>query len=102
MFTYLVLNCIFILLICLILGIKYKQPSRAWWFSLACLFILTLVFDSLIIASGIVAYDPSKILGIKLILAPIEDFFYPLLAIIVIPYLWKRNNPHVAKSNKTV
>lgn len=102
MFTYLVVNCLFILIISLILGLQYKKPSKVWWLSLISLLVLTLIFDSLIIASGMVGYDPEKILGIKLILAPVEDFFYPLLAIIVIPFLWKRNKTHVAGNKKTI
>ena len=46
---------------------------------------LTLVFDNLIIASGIVDYDPEKISGIRLGVAPIEDFAYALVALVLIP-----------------
>jgi lycopene cyclase domain-containing protein len=46
---------------------------------------LTLVFDNLIIASGIVDYDPEKISGIRLGVAPIEDFAYTLVALVLIP-----------------
>lgn len=46
---------------------------------------LTLVFDNLIIASGIVDYDPERISGIRLGVAPIEDFAYTLVALVLIP-----------------
>lgn len=46
---------------------------------------LTLVFDNLIIASGIVDYDPEKISGIRLGVAPIEDFAYTIVALVLIP-----------------
>ncbi|RYF29253.1 MAG: lycopene cyclase domain-containing protein [Chloroflexi bacterium] len=53
--------------------------------------IMTAVFDSLLIAVGIVGYDLDKILGIYIGKAPIEDFFYAILAAIIIPALWNRN-----------
>jgi lycopene cyclase domain-containing protein len=47
--------------------------------------VLTLVFDNLIIATGIVDYDPEKIFGLRLGVAPIEDFAYTLVALILVP-----------------
>jgi lycopene cyclase domain-containing protein len=49
---------------------------------------LTLVFDNVIIATSIVDYDPSKILGVRLGVAPIEDFAYTLVALILVPSLF--------------
>ena len=46
---------------------------------------LTLVFDNLIIASGIVDYAPEKISGVRLGVAPVEDFAYTLVALVLIP-----------------
>ena len=51
----------------------------------SAMLFLTLVFDNLIIASGIVDYDPEKISGIRLGVAPIEDFAYTLVALVLIP-----------------
>jgi lycopene cyclase domain-containing protein len=72
---------------------------RKWlsWKALApaALFMLlmTLVFDNLIIASGIVDYDYDKTAGIRLFLAPIEDFAYTLVALVLVPSLfnWLRS-----------
>jgi lycopene cyclase domain-containing protein len=50
--------------------------------------LLTLVFDNLIIATGIVDYDPEKISGIRLGVAPIEDFAYTVVALILVPSLF--------------
>lgn len=50
--------------------------------------LMTLVFDNLIIASGIVDYDYSKTSGIRLFLAPIEDFAYTLVALVLVPSLF--------------
>lgn len=56
------------------------------------LLALTLVFDNLIIAAGIVAYDPSRISGLMLGLAPIEDFAYAIAAGVLMPYIWKKGS----------
>jgi lycopene cyclase domain-containing protein len=47
------------------------------------------VFDSFIVSLGIVAYDHTKLLGLSIGSAPIEDFFYAILAGFMIPLLWK-------------
>jgi lycopene cyclase domain-containing protein len=52
------------------------------------LLVFTAVFDNLIIAAGIVAYDPAKISGVMIGIAPIEDFAYTLAAVLVLPTLW--------------
>lgn len=57
--------------------------------ALVVLLVMTAVFDSLIIANGIVAYDTAKILGLYIGKAPVEDFAYTLAAVVLIPYLWK-------------
>lgn len=68
----------------------YMQESwQTYRVLLIHLFLLTLVFDSLIIAAGIVAYDEAKLLGIHLSVAPIEDFLYAVAAVFVIPALWR-------------
>lgn len=42
------------------------------------------------IALGLFTYAPDKILGIHIVLAPVEDFMYPLLAVLMIPVLWNK------------
>jgi hypothetical protein len=48
----------------------------------------TAVFDNLIIAAGLVDYDESRILGIRIGLAPIEDFLYAIAAVLVVASVW--------------
>lgn len=55
---------------------------------LGVLVVCTAVFDSIIVASEIVAYDSEKILGWYIGAAPIEDFFYAVIAAFIIPALW--------------
>ncbi len=50
---------------------------------------LTLIFDNVIIGTGIVAYDQEKLSGIMLGYAPIEDFAYTLVALVLTPSLYE-------------
>jgi small toxic polypeptide LdrA/B/C/D len=50
--------------------------------------LVSLVFDNLIVGLKIVAYDPGKILGIRVPIAPIEDFGYTIVGVILVPVLW--------------
>jgi lycopene cyclase domain-containing protein len=54
----------------------------------AVLLVMTAIFDNFIVGTGIVAYDPELITGVRIGYAPIEDFFYTLAAIVLIPSLW--------------
>lgn len=53
------------------------------------LLVLTAVFDNLMIASGLVGYSDAHISGIRLGLAPIEDFAYPIAVAIMLPAIWE-------------
>ncbi len=89
-FTYLILNFVFLGAIIALLVTKFRKPSKAWVMTLLVLLVLTLVFDNLIILFGMVEYNSNLILGIRAGVAPIEDFFYALLACIIVPVLWQR------------
>lgn len=75
-------------------GGDVSRPSRRpnllgkYALTLIVLLVFTAVFDNLIIAAGIVAYDPAKISGVFIGIAPIEDFAYTLAAVLVLPTLW--------------
>lgn len=64
----------------------------AWVVAALVLIAMTAVFDNLIILSGIVAYKESLISGIKLWLAPVEDFSYTLFALGLVPAIWEGLN----------
>ena len=51
--------------------------------------ILTAVFDNFIILAGIVDYDTTKLLGIYVGVVPIEDFAYTVVAVLLVPAIWK-------------
>ena len=88
MFTYLILNIIFIALIVLLLHVYAPKMLRAWYTTLVVLLVMTAIFDNVIISLGIVAYNPSSILGLYIYKAPVEDFFYAVLAVYAVPALW--------------
>ena len=83
--SYLALNAVFLGSVILVGFIMRKQlPWRAIFLATGVLVIATAVFDNLIVGTGIVAYDESLILGIKIGFAPIEDFAYALAAPLLI------------------
>ena len=90
MMTYLLLNLVFILVVVIALGLKPGRPARPWLICLFALLVLTLIFDNIIIALEIVGYDYTKLLGVYAGIAPIEDFMYAILAVIMITALWQR------------
>ena len=84
--TYLTLTLVVLLMFAI-----YALMLRRWLLlspilkTAAVMLLMTLVFDNLIIATGIVDYDPEKISGIRLGVAPIEDFAYTLVALVLVP-----------------
>ena len=90
MATYVALNVVFLAVVLTVL--KWRGLlvwNRSVVVTLCILTVCTAVFDSLIIAAGIVDYDTTKILGVYIGAAPIEDFMYALLAAAIVPALWK-------------
>ncbi|KQR90939.1 MULTISPECIES: lycopene cyclase domain-containing protein [Microbacterium] len=49
------------------------------------LLALTAVFDNVMIGAGLFSYPPEHLSGIRIGLAPIEDFSYPLCAAFLVP-----------------
>jgi lycopene cyclase domain-containing protein len=90
MMTYFVLNIIFVVVTCLLFRIKVVKPTRRAIAAAVVLFVLTILFDSLLIYFDIIDYSTGRILGLRIGLAPIEDYFYPFLALLLIPRLWKK------------
>ena len=97
--TYSLLNSVFIGLaiwfaaIAIVMSTKrgVKFTTSLWWtfgITLVIMMITTAVFDNVIIGVGLVAYDPSTLLGSFIGLAPLEDFGYTLAAVMILPVLW--------------
>ena len=67
---------------------RFRQRMTASTLAAGILVILTAVFDNVMIASGLFAYSDAHISGLRLGLAPVEDFAYPLAGVILLPALW--------------
>ena len=69
--------------------LAHRAPRwRAVGLAAVVLLILTAVFDNVLVATGIVGYDPSRISGVLFGVAPIEDFAYAIAAVVLLPSLW--------------
>ncbi|MDH4397087.1 MAG: lycopene cyclase domain-containing protein [Actinomycetota bacterium] len=68
---------------------RKRLNLRALGWATALVLLMTLVFDNLIILAGIVGYDETLISGIRLGIAPIEDFSYTLVGLVLIPLTWE-------------
>lgn len=54
----------------------------------AVVLVLTAIFDNLMISAGLVGYGEAQRLGIQLGLVPVEDFFYALFVVLIVPAVW--------------
>ncbi|AKK04971.1 lycopene cyclase domain [Corynebacterium mustelae] len=70
--------------------IKRPKPVAVTGIVLVVLLTLTAIFDNLMIWAKLVGYGESQRLGINLGLVPIEDFFYPIVAVLVITAVWSK------------
>ena len=79
-----------------------RELVRRWWGPMAVgiivLFLLTAVFDNLMIHADLITYNHSKISGVRIGQIPIEDFFYPLAGVVLLPTLWFVTRPREKKS----
>lgn len=60
------------------------------------LWMLTAVFDNVMIASGLFDYGGHALSGVFIGLAPLEDFAYPLGAVLLLPALWLLLTPRTS------
>jgi lycopene cyclase domain-containing protein len=65
-------------------GVRWRAVALAG----VGLAVLTAVFDSTMISAGLFDYAPDLISGVRVGAAPIEDFGYPLAAVVLLPPLW--------------
>lgn len=86
--TYVLINIFFLCLV--ILCLRITHINRAQLVTLGILIVMTALFDTIIVGLSIVGYDPERISGIFIGVIPIEDFFYALMAALVVPIIWDR------------
>lgn len=81
------LNAIFLGVVAVVAMIA-RPNIRKLAIPLLILLISTAIFDNLMIGAGLVGYDHHRISGAYIGIAPLEDFAYPLAAVIGLPALW--------------
>lgn len=90
MATYLILNLIFLgIVITLLLIARPSISVKRLLITMAIVLGFTAVFDPIIVGLGIVNYDSAKTLGVTIGSAPVEDFFYAVMAAIIVPVVWE-------------
>ncbi|MET0934264.1 MAG: lycopene cyclase domain-containing protein [Mycetocola sp.] len=96
--TYLTLSLVFVAIAAAVLAVALiTAPNRRelvarWWLpavaTAIALGVLTAVFDNVMIATGLMVYEPGHLAGILVGAAPIEDFAYPLAGLLLLPGVW--------------
>ncbi|TCJ00135.1 lycopene cyclase domain-containing protein [Aeromicrobium sp. IC_218] len=75
----------------LVVAAVVRRPGRRWWLAtvltLVALLVLTAVFDNVMIAADLFRYDDAITSGLRVGLAPLEDFAWPLAAGLGLPAL---------------
>ncbi len=91
--TYTLLNLVFlgaVGLVALAAALARRAPQwRAVGAAAVLLLTLTAIFDNVIIGTGLVDYDDALISGVRIGLAPIEDFAYTVAALVLLPAVWE-------------
>jgi lycopene cyclase domain-containing protein len=95
--TYWLLNLPFLAVVALVAVaavLTRRGPGwRAVGLAAVVLLLATAVFDNALVATGIVGYDPSRISGALIGVAPLEDFAYAVAAVVLLPSLWQLLGP---------
>ena len=95
--TYWALNLPFLAVVALVAvaAILSRRAPRWKAIGLAAIpvLLLTVIFDNLLVGVGIVGYDPSRISGAVIGVAPLEDFAYAIAALVLLPSLWALLTP---------
>ena len=87
--TYWALNAVFLAVVLVVAVLAARRlPWAAIGLTAAVLLVMTAVFDNLMIAVGLVAYDEARISGAFIGIAPLEDFAYAVAAVVGLPSLW--------------
>lgn len=90
--TYWALNAVFLAAVALLVlaAVLAKRTPRwsAVGITMVVLLVTTAIFDNVMIGIGLVAYDPAHISGIRVGIAPIEDFAYTIAVVLGLPALW--------------
>lgn len=95
--TYWALNAAFLAVVAVVVvaAILARRAPRWRAVGLAAIVVLvfTAVFDNVLVGTGIVGYDPARISGARIGVAPLEDFAYAIAALALLPTVWELLTP---------
>jgi len=90
--TYWMLNAVFLVVTVAVASAALLARRSPRWRAVAItavgVLLLTAVFDNVMIAAELFTYNPDRISGAFLGLAPLEDFAYAIAAVVLLPSLW--------------
>ncbi|MCW4385617.1 lycopene cyclase domain-containing protein [Salinibacterium sp. SYSU T00001] len=90
--TYWALNAVFLAIVVLVASAALVSRRSPRWGAVAlagvAVLLLTAVFDNVMIAADLFTYNPERISGAFLGVAPLEDFAYAIAAVVLLPSLW--------------
>lgn len=90
--TYWALNALFlgvVAVVALAAVCTRRAPRwRAVGLTALAVILMTAVFDNVMIAADLFWYNPDRISGAFVGLAPLEDFAYAIAAVVLLPSLW--------------
>lgn len=96
--SYVLLSIVFLVVACAVAALGWRRAprghGRAVALSALVLVVLTVAFDSIMIAVGLFDYAEGQIWGVRLGLAPIEDLAYPIAGILLLSGVWNLLRRH--------
>jgi lycopene cyclase domain-containing protein len=83
----------FVLITAVVTLLSVRRPGfghrmRASALAALVLVVLTAIFDNVMIAVDLFSYPPQHLSGIRIGLAPLEDFSYPVCAAFLVPAIF--------------
>jgi len=76
-----------------VVAARRGRIDRHWWATTAltagALVVLTVVFDTWMIAADLFRYDDAALIGLRIGLTPVEDLAWPIVAAVLLPALWE-------------
>ena len=76
---------------------RFGRRMAASGIAASVLVALTAVFDNVMIAAGLFTYPPEHLSGLRIGLAPLEDFSYAICAAFLVPAVFELLRPPPAE-----
>ncbi|MFB9307906.1 lycopene cyclase domain-containing protein [Agromyces hippuratus] len=90
--TYAALSAVFLAVAAAVAALGWRRAPHGHGLALVVsalvLVVLTIAFDSIMIATGLFDYADAHIWGVRLWLAPVEDLAYPIAGVLLLSGLW--------------